>query len=55
MGPNEHDCSAANWESEIETKLGSGLVVQRSRYHNSEVFVRDLQDGHDFRSKQIES
>ena len=30
-------------------QLGSDLVVQRSRNHFFEVFVRDLQDGHGFR------
>ena len=29
-------------------KLGSDLVVQRSRYHNFEVVFRDQQDGHSF-------
>ena len=27
-------------------KMGSDLVVQRSRYHHLEAFARDLQDGH---------
>ena len=29
-------------------KLGSDLVVQKSRYHHFEVFVPDQQDGHGF-------
>ena len=38
---------ARTWKRKNE-KLGSDLVVQRSRYHNFEVFFRALQDGHSF-------
>ena len=46
--------SSRSTDLEKTIKIGSGLVVQRSRYHHLEVVFRDLQDGHAFRGKIID-